>query len=284
MRINLTFLSVIISIVLLSCSEPTSQDRAIPNAKAMYPATYPNGLTAFGQDVHAAIEQSIQSGSFGIPDTTQKIYIHFMIDKNGDIQPDKVESVLPISYATEILKCLKETKTWVPGKDEREKAINVSMILPIKLKGKHGDADISSQCSQAREVINSLTKFKSGIVIIIPYNGCSGCINESIRFVEDASNRYPEQVLGILTGFPHVKEIDVFNKNYDFNLYDSFILDKDRKFVEILPDRNLPLVAVVNNGMIELCRILSGSNIRETLIELEAHFILLEEARTESNF
>lgn len=92
--------------------------------------SFPGGITQFYQYVAKHLEypkQAIRNGTEG------KVYIKFVIDRDGSISNAEVLKGINQACDEEALRVIKNSPRWNPGK-QRGQAVRVQMTLPISFK------------------------------------------------------------------------------------------------------------------------------------------------------
>jgi TonB family protein len=90
--------------------------------------TFPGGLqTAFFKYVSENIKYPKEAVEQGV---TGKVFVQFIVDKNGEIRDAQVLRGIGYGCDEEAIRVIKNSPDWIPGK-QRGENVNVRMVLPI---------------------------------------------------------------------------------------------------------------------------------------------------------
>jgi len=125
------FLSIAISAFSQTQGNNTINDETYAMAGLQVQPEYPGGLSAFLKEV---------SHNFRVPDVSTdldvKIYVSFVIEKDGSISSVKCTRDPGYGLGNEAVRTVESIKTkWSPG-IQNEKPVRVSYMLPIKVVAK----------------------------------------------------------------------------------------------------------------------------------------------------
>ena len=88
---------------------------------------YPGGLDALKKDIVQAIKYPEEAKKKNI---TGKVYVSFVVNKEGKVEDSKVERGVDPLLDKEALRVIKQLKTWTPG-SQRGVKVKVMFTLPI---------------------------------------------------------------------------------------------------------------------------------------------------------
>ena len=119
----------------------------------------------------------MKAGIISNPDSSLQLFVQMAVDKNGQIDVVNILSTSTFTQEEELKQSILKTKKWSTAKHQGN-PVAVSVQLPIKLVGSGGDKNYLNQCVEiARD-----HGLQNGYVLVVPQDGCSGCVSSSIDF------------------------------------------------------------------------------------------------------
>lgn len=286
LKIILSLLSLGLIALLTNCTKNQSENNeSLPllNNTVAVPAQYlSGGNDAFLSEVGDNIQNENLYEKGLLPDSTFKIYTEVIIGKEGDIDQVKI-----LNYSNDgtiadaISNAIKNTGGWKPARDDQNNKIKTRVILPILIK--NGGSSMQDQLALAcanilKESPSTFKGFDTGNILIIPVNGCSGCINKTTDFVKTRSKEYfhPEgNLISIFTSTADEQSLRFFVENNN-SIKSKAIIDSTSQFSQYLADPFYPLLIKYENGEVKRCISLQAANIDEGIEGITADLTKFE--------
>lgn len=252
--------SLVFLLIFGACHEP--DDRIYSFSDVDQVATYPGGLGAFNSELMKSIKDDMKAGIISKLDSSQRLFVQLVVDRNGQINVAKVISSTLFRQEEELKQSILKTKKWSAAHHQGN-LVAVSIQLPIKFVGSNGDKNYLNQCIEIAKNQN----LDDGYILVIPQDGCSGCVTTLLDF---AINNFSNPSLRtIITGFKSTKDILVFQQNHIIPHDNNLVLDSMSFYTPYLPDRLYPLVIRIENKKVTSYEVLSGSVIETALEKIQ---------------
>lgn len=110
----------------VQAQESKSKDGVYFEAEQM--PEYPGGFEALKSDIMSSVKYPEDAKTKGIQG---KVYVSFIVNKQGKVTNAKVEKGVEPSLDKESLRVINGLKTWKPGKD-KGKLVDVGFTIPIQ--------------------------------------------------------------------------------------------------------------------------------------------------------
>jgi len=261
----------IIILIICSLSSCNTNDTRIYGAdEVMRPCSYSHGNTNFGLEVSENLKKQFAKNQISPDSLNTRVYANIIVGKKGSISDVSLMEADHIPFSQIIVQAIKETDgEWNPALDSAGKPVNFRIVLPLKF-----GTGISSKvfCKKLENHLADSIK-KANNLLIIPIEGCYGCVNKAISFVKESVDReYP--INAVLVHTEGEKNIKSFNRNFDFDLKEYFQIDSTGYHTQFLSDPRLPQIFSRDRKNKVICSSMSASNIDSLFKVIEARLLL----------
>lgn len=168
----------------LSLSQVVQEDEKVYDVAKHLP-TFPGGTSAMFEFLNNNVSYPKEAQEKGIEG---KVTVSFVVKKDGSITNIKVEKSVHPLLDDEAIKVVSLMPNWEPGKNEKQKPVNVRMTLPIHFRASKkaqddGHLGINQEDETVYEKVEDMPKYPGGEKAMFEF------LSQNVRYPVEAQKK-----------------------------------------------------------------------------------------------